>query len=93
MVQGNYIGGLFGFTLFAIVLHYFGKSFLKDKLKRKLEFEKYETENGATYNYDYNHKRYLMIFSAHRYKGIIFTKWIVVIFAFISLYRLISQLL
>lgn len=31
MVQDNYIGGLFGFTLFAIVLHYFGKLFLNHK--------------------------------------------------------------
>jgi hypothetical protein len=88
--QHDYIGELFGFTLFAIVLHFAGKWFLKDKLKRKEEFEKYVSENASTQNYDYNNKKYLMSISATRYRGITFGKWIMIVCACIALYKLIS---
>ena len=44
----DYIGEIFGFTLFAIILHFYAKSFLKDKLKTKEEFEKFVAENGSS---------------------------------------------
>ncbi|MBC7557222.1 MAG: hypothetical protein H7195_09710 [Chryseobacterium sp.] len=92
IVQQDYIGGLFGFTLFAVILHYAGKSFLKDKLKRKEEFEKFVAENESLTEMDYNYKKYLMNGSATRYKGITFTKWMVIIFALIQLFKLILNL-
>ena len=84
------IGGLFGLIFFAIALHYVEKSFLKDKLKRKAEFEKFVAENGKLPKMDYNHKKYLMSISAIRYRQIIFIKWIVYIFSLVMLYKIIS---
>ena len=86
----DYIGELFGLTLFAIIFHYLGKWFRKGKLERKEEFEKYVAENGSTENEDYNYKKYLMNISATRYRGISFAKWMMIVCACVVAYKLIS---
>ena len=90
ILHEDYIGQLFGCILFTIILHYVGKWFLKDKLKRKEEFEKFVEENGSIPKMDYNYKKYLMSKSATGYSAIIFAKWMVAIIAFITLYKLMS---
>lgn len=86
----DYIGGLFGSILFVIILHYTGKSFLKDKLKRKEEFEKFVAENGNLPKFDYNNKKYLMNSAEVSYRNLNIVKWFMIMFTFISIYKLIS---
>ena len=85
----DYIGEIFGFTLFAIILHFYAKSFLKDKLKTKEEFEKFVAENGSSPKKGFYYKKGDMDMANVRYRGIVICTWFCVFIVLFVLCKLI----